>query len=411
MSVDLLWYGERGIVNAIVAALEASGVNGVEHLLRAVVWGNKSQPAWIGEIASVLLIVEIGCYDFGNPDLIIVCTTTSGSKYAVFVEAKVARYLSCTASNEKGMSRKKFNSSINGQLSLKFRLTQAISTWDGGACLAEPPAILKSYARHPQAGGLGDKSSRPRRLEKREVLSIFRSAGFANLPSSNCHIVALTWDREPFFSADDFAQSEFRPLFLSEDGTEQWEQVNSQIGWLGYGSIAESAALLDVLGAPYQQAVSTMFRQVIPPVVSDAVDPAWPAVTSYNINDTSRSKTVELLRKMEDLACHSFGRGSVRSVEGSTSVSPIDTVLIKLVPQNARSEEDEVIAMGISTSLARDEWSGHRFDGPKRFGRGANQRPFLFLELPVTEESLEVVDAMFAEIAEHLGLERIEESE
>jgi hypothetical protein len=89
----LCWYGERGIVNAIVSHVAASPRERVPALLQAVQWAGGMTPAWVPDIHNSTFFVEWGLADFGNPDLVVVSETPDGPR-CVFLEAKVGPYLS-----------------------------------------------------------------------------------------------------------------------------------------------------------------------------------------------------------------------------------------------------------------------------------------------------------------------------
>src|SRR5476649_2631572 len=91
---NVIWYGERGIINAAVAHVRRSGnfVGLIRNLLAATYWGTGSQPSWIETFSEAYLIVEVGLADFGDPDLILVCRTEAGLSYVVFLEAKAHSY-------------------------------------------------------------------------------------------------------------------------------------------------------------------------------------------------------------------------------------------------------------------------------------------------------------------------------
>lgn len=114
--IDLFWYGERGIVNALVIRIASLGVNGVRKLFSCIQWANVENNRWIDGIKSVRMVVEVGLGQFGDPDLIVVCTTTDGTRYTVFIEAKAVPYF--YSSEQGGRSR------IHRQLSLKYRFTR-----------------------------------------------------------------------------------------------------------------------------------------------------------------------------------------------------------------------------------------------------------------------------------------------
>jgi hypothetical protein len=197
---QIYWYGERGIVNAVIAHLTRSGdvTAEVKSLLSAVFWANPQRPKWLDSIEDVILIVEVGLADFGDPDLMIVCATKRGIKL-VFLEAKIVSYMDSMQSTLQsggakwGMTQKGFNSSINGQISLKYRFAKALSRWDGKApAISEAPGIFRAYQSR-----LNDSTAKApgRALAKPAILNgIFKPLGLCSLPEENCYYIALTWD-------------------------------------------------------------------------------------------------------------------------------------------------------------------------------------------------------------------------
>jgi hypothetical protein len=70
---QILWYGERGIINAFVTEMNRRGGAGAKAFLEEIKWADGGQPGWIRDVESVTYLVEIGLSEFGNPDLILVC--------------------------------------------------------------------------------------------------------------------------------------------------------------------------------------------------------------------------------------------------------------------------------------------------------------------------------------------------
>jgi hypothetical protein len=402
-SVKVSWYGERGVVNAVISALVEAGVPGAIAFLNAVAWAER--PEWLNDVRSVELIVEINCFEFGHPDLIVVCTTKDNNRFATFVEAKVIPYDLSAGSNRQGIRVRGFNSTINGQLSLKYRLALALSRWDGECDkLSESDSLYRAYKRPWSQLGLGDTIRWPRHLKKPNVLSLLRNAGLAGMPLSNFRFVAWTWDREPFFRTPAFDNSDQRPVFLDGDGNEQWQRMLPQLGWIGFKQIAESAKLQDFLGDEFRSAVNTMRESLEPaPVVDVTALNDLPGVTPYNILDNSDENTIQQLRAIEQLAASYFGEQSVEKGAGSSSISYAGKVMVKLVPRDHSLRE--YLMLGVSTSLGRDKWGGHSLGGPKKIGKGNNEQPFYTLDLPRTEKALEVASEVLLDVAEVCGIE------
>jgi hypothetical protein len=267
---QVFWYGERGIVNAVIAHLARGNAltEGMSSILRSITWADEQPPSWLADILHVNLVVEVGLADFGDPDLIIVCETSEGKKL-VFVEAKVVSYTdsmqstSASIGTRWGMMQPGFNSSINGQLTLKYRFAKALSCWDGEAvAIAESAQMFDAYQQK-----LNDSLSKApgRSLSKPSILKhVFKRLGLAGMPETQCHYVALTWDRHdnPFFSSSEVA-SNYLPIFLDEGARDVFHEMRGRIGWIGYRELHRA---LDLANSPeYMAAFRTMRDSDAPP--------------------------------------------------------------------------------------------------------------------------------------------------
>jgi len=243
------WYGERGIVNALVTHVAAAPDfhAEVKKLLSAVVWADGGTPPWIANIIRVRVIVEISLADFGNPDLMIVCDVRTVHPYLVFVEAKAKPYEFSCAPNRNNRDAG-FSSTINGQLALKYRFARALEAskadWNE---IAEPEELHTRYGER-----------RRRHLVKGEVRDVLAAYGLIGIPEERCYYVAFTWDDGPTRVFD--APIETRPSFQANDGRPLLGTMADRYGWLGYGNLEEHLKL----GAEYRNACHGMFSQPVP---------------------------------------------------------------------------------------------------------------------------------------------------
>ncbi len=208
----VIWYGERGILNAIALSLVVDTRSGLEHLLGVVEWGvetNKCSEIKFSYIDDVAVIVEPSFgrkHGFGDPDLMILFSDGKERK-CVFIEAKTSGYLKSAMSNK--IKGKGYYSSINGQLSLRYLLAKAEKT----------ETQIKSNGRS---------------LKKKGLLKILSTLGVCEIKEGNYYYIALTADKNnpirnidpdllPEFDRDDFAR----------------------LGWVNYEKIAGSPKLKD----------------------------------------------------------------------------------------------------------------------------------------------------------------------
>ena len=325
---NVFWYGERGIINAVVAHVSTSGdfVSSVRNLLKATCWGNGNRPSWIDDFSDAHLIVEVGLADFGDPDLLIICRTGSGMIHLVFLEAKAQSYTDSMQQTSPlrgakwGMEQDGFNSSINGQLTLKYRFANALSLWDGRApAISESQSLFEAYQVR-----LNDspKKSPGRSLAKPSILTgIFGRLGLAGLPEANCHYIALTWDCESkaFFNSRD-VPSNYLPVFLGDAGEERFSTMLDRIGWIGYKQLEDALGLSN---APeYKAAFTTMLGS------------PEPTLSFYAERRQGRWETFpsEIIRLGEDLAI-ALGTVRVQRVAGSFSLKDENNQTVgKIVP-------------------------------------------------------------------------------
>ena len=233
---EIIMYGERGIVNAIVAYLmdPTASIERCREFFSVINWGeNNGKIDWISRLQNVDAVVEVGLGQFGDPDLIFVCTLNDHTKKYIFIEAKVVPYVISAISNSEGMRTRGFNSSINGQLSLKYRFVQALKLWNGKTSIIEPEEQFSSYREH-----LNDSKSNPRLLAKKSILAnILKRIGLYNINPENCYFVALTNDKEPgpFVKVAE----EYLPCILNNNGKNIWGEVVNQFGWIGFDILPE----------------------------------------------------------------------------------------------------------------------------------------------------------------------------
>ena len=403
--VSVLWYGERGVVNSLVIAIQAGGASAVSALLRQVKWADNSQRAWLSTIVSVSMIVEPGCSQFGDPDLILVLTTKNSQRYVVYVEAKVVTYEASAVSNLNGMKEKKFNSAINGQLSLRYRMSLALAQWNGSANLVEPATIYNQYRRRSEDGGINEKLSKPRHLLKRSVLQLLRDAGVHGVPPEHFYFLAVTSDHQLDLSA--MMSLDVLPLFLDHQGNDVWDQISSRVGWLGFASI-DLSRLNELLATSYRQALGTMLETaqqppIFPPPQENAGAAPMNTINSYNIEDKSSAATKSQLTALEAAATALTDAWKVTRSPGSTSVIFSGKTIAKFVPQGYQTSE--FLMLGISTLFERSAWNGHTLIGPELFGRGDQQQPFYWLELPTDSTGVDMAEGILAELATVCGAE------
>lgn len=344
----IYWYGERGIVNAVVSHICRGElvVDNIESVLSSVLWGNGTAPDWVSRIQDVALVVEVGLADFGDPDLLIICDTAFGKKL-VFVEAKVVSYTESMLStspdgtNRWGMLQEGFNSSINGQITLKYRFAKALSRWDGvSAVIAEDEAVFKAYMER-----LNDAGSKApgRTLVKETILKgIFKRLGLHGISEDSCYFIALTWDtRAKCFLSHDGVSADYLPVFLDSRGTDVFAVSLRRIGWLGYAELNSALQLSDSL--EYRTAFATM------------LDSFEPSETFYSERRSGRwSSFPEWVQSLATDIANCFD-SHIERKEGSFSLHDENSQIIaKIMPR----EKDVFLGVndGLSALNPPEQW-------------------------------------------------------
>lgn len=373
------WYGERGVINAMVTHLEANGTG--PQFLRCIHWAIAPAPAWVGKVTDVSFIVELGLADFGNPDLIMVCKVSDDNlPYCVFVEAKVVPYDASAMPNEPGMAAEGFNSSINGQLALKFRFARSLAAGVGGAAiLAEPREVHLGYQV-----GLRDPKIAPRRLQKRAIIEqVLTSHNLVGLQFDHFAFVALTWDHSPFFNLN----GNVLPRFFSEPDHDCYGEMRSRVGWIGYHRLDT----VEGLRAAFEPALTLMVGALAPQQIPNEGPQTLTSQPIVNLPGPLQQLTQVLFTMCTDR----FGIRCVKLLNGSVSVEPISRVEAKIVP---RTEDGQsFVYVGV-----RPEWPLNDWAGQDVMQRQFNRQLFQFVRLQANEMAATAFEGIIENLREAL---------
>lgn len=387
------FYGERGLVDSLLLDLQAAGkladlLNGVEFPFR--------NPTRLGIAADaeIVVVVEAGFggnrAGFGWPDAILIATLPTGGKVVCFVEAKAGLYADEAADFT---DRKKgFNSKINGQLSLRFRLAQALRAYRrGGKRLVEPDDVARAYG----------EQGRPRRLVKadnlRKVVEPYLLAADEN-QTVEYLFVALTDDDANVWQgmADDSPRLPFvpNPLAADEDAPEDlwvvsrntpWADNKKAFGWVGFRAVedlvkdgplfARARHFLDAKRAEREgraAAGAADKARNIGPKEGGRWKKFGPDSPTIRLRDRIRSIIRDAIRGT-DLA---YDDGP----DGSDSVIGVaDDRLVKVWPPLDEFRE-AAVCLGVNTSVSGFP-DGVLAGGRKNRPRGVNNVPFQIIGL------------------------------
>ncbi len=285
------------------------------------------------------MLVEWGLADFGNPDLVVVAYTPTGP-HCIFIEAKVGPYLTSMMPNRVGMRRAGFNSSINGQLALKYRFANALAKMTSAdGSIEEPTELARQYRLQ-----LADPRSMPRRLVQPKIVRMFREYGLAGIPESRCSYVALTWDSEerPYYHDPFVAREDGLPAFRNDVGKDVFDAVRPRLGWLGFQHLQADLGLDQV--AEYRAVFAIMFPNLIP----DAQ--AYAAAESGFLGDEISAESLTQAAQFREL----FPAHKVVATKGSFSVLENGETIAKIIPRR------DSVFVGIRDTKSPHLWfSGH----------------------------------------------------
>ena len=389
--MKVTWYGERGIVNSIVVGLQRADISIAKEFLKGIQWAEGPVQDWIERIQSIEMLVEVGCSNFGSPDLIMVCKTEEERPYCVFIEAKVIGYEDSAKSIKKGMRNKQFNSSINGQISLKYRMAIALSQWsDQKKNLIEPNDLFEKYKSW---NGFNEDRKKPRRLNKGGVLKLLGAAGLGALPLKQFRFVALTWDNKAFFEKVNFPQSDKRPPFLDDHGKECWEAIRSQVGWLGFSKLNEQK-IVDYLGEDFTNASNTML-----------IDPTPVQIEGKNYELIGKNTSSDVGKKLKEMIEEIFQDKAVRlELKGdilNVQAKNRSKGRIKIFGEKKGDKDIPEIFLGVSASLGRKVWGDRSFDEIMFIEKEEDKYRFYILNLGSNlNEAVEIICRVIADFIE-----------
>jgi hypothetical protein len=229
-------WGERGLIATFFADLhQLDDMAEVQSFLKmAGLFQEQAESHGTPEKIYSIIEPDFGNKGFGHPDAIL------GIKYSdryivVIVEAKRVNFeKACWTSSRRGED--KFNSKLNGQLELDYRLAMAFSKFKkGDSDLTEPEWVLATDYKDNLKG-------RPRSLQKpnvlKDVVSLFSGEEF----DQYYYLVITTDEANPLDTVDKtFLPQLFNPHLAGNNLTfpNCWMEFRKQFGWLNYDKMKQ----------------------------------------------------------------------------------------------------------------------------------------------------------------------------
>ena len=393
MSSNVTLYGERGIVFGLVLDI-AEHLDRVRDVLLAIDWCSSADTYWIEEITDVHFIVEPSFGQFGQPDLLVVCSLGDQSHRILFIETKTTCYEASAKSNATGMvSKTSFNSSINGQLSLDYRFAFALSSrGEQSYWVVEPQALFEQYSRC-----LKETAKGPRKLKKSLTLRTIVDRWLRELHLSHCFFVALTRDAglNPLKQAED----DKKPLLLDEGGRNVWQQCSKQFGFLSLEKLDRE--ILDVDGFFHTACRTYIGDWSRATRHRDFEGRQVPMVHWREFPDEFRRASTQLARRIEEETVP--WATSDPCVKGSFTFLVNGKRVGKLVPENP-DLPSLLVGFSYAVDDAQDFAEQLRDCEPCKYG--VKWEPFLMVEADPTTQGTEIVERMVAFLEHVHGLPR-----
>ena len=91
MSREIVFYGEKGILNSIVLDIQGD-IAKQKQFIRSIILADKSKLSWVDSVHTVKCFMAPSLDQFGNPDMIMEAVTTDGEKYVLFIVTTTATY-------------------------------------------------------------------------------------------------------------------------------------------------------------------------------------------------------------------------------------------------------------------------------------------------------------------------------
>jgi hypothetical protein len=227
-NISFKMWGERGLVATFFMDLcQTPDLQAISDFLE-VAYNLKSPIKDTGALEQFTCVIEpdFGNRGFGRPDAILRFDCSSRS-FVVILEAKLTGFAeACWLRSRRGEPT--FNSKLNGQLELNYRLAMALARFKDGMNMLEESKWV------PQSP-YGDS----RILKKDSVIkTLVPQFSDKNLRLEDYYYLVVTTDeKNPFGGAkEQYLPQLFKAEMYDDDLTfvDRWQELKSQFGWLNY---------------------------------------------------------------------------------------------------------------------------------------------------------------------------------
>ncbi len=269
MSREVVYYGERGILNSIV--LDTKGdIAKQKQFLRTIVLADKSKLGWVDDVEMVKYFVEPHFDRFGKVDLIMKAITKNNDKYVLFFETKFNSYeysaINMTQLEEMDneyfpKSYRNNSSKVNIQLAVLYRFIQAYKN----TLLEEDECINNIIDESSEVGSIYNDDMK-RSLENWNMLDYWNK-NFRDV--KEYYFIALTNDSKQIIEAKNLGSRYFpfnRQEILPPIGKKQWEIDKNKFGITTYETLEDKNVISREAGYYKDSCELMMFY---PPTILD----------------------------------------------------------------------------------------------------------------------------------------------
>jgi hypothetical protein len=342
---SIVFYGERGVVNLITLELSKDIEKG-KQFLSLIKFNEGYVPRWIQKVKSLYYFVELSFAEFGNPDLVILCEDTDNKKHLVFVEAKLVRYEDSAVNLRTAKRENGINSRINAQLTLKYRLSEALRLRLKGQDIEEDQNIHCLYAPLPTESARGR-----RRVKKQDILGLC-DRYFSDV--EDYLFVAMTDNDE---KDEPFKDEELSPLIVDKLKKDLSPLCGKDFGIITYRSIRKIQGMPDIN-------VGTSITGMIPESLRTV---NWEKFSPF-IKNKLRKQIQSLVNKSignivsPDKACKEYS--------GSDSYTVAQRTIIKIIPLMDKNGQEESVLLAVLSGLVSAAGLSHKYfpDGSYKIG-------------------------------------------
>ena len=319
MSKEVVFYGERGILNSIILDTQGN-IAKQKQLLRSIVLADRSKLNWVDDVYLVRYFVEPNFDEFGNADVIIEAIARNSEKYVLFVEIKINsyEYSALTMEPIKEMDNEYFPKSyrnncdkLNIKLAILYRFIQAFKS----NLSDDNNIITKIQEQYDVRHTYNDKIER--KLENRTILNYWYER-FAD--TKEYYFIALTNDSHEILEGNNL-KSDLFPFnnknMLPPIGKVQWEEDKNKFGIITYETLLNKNIISKDEG--YYEDVSELML-FNPPTLA-AYNKERKISTSVSINKDKWGESQEILYNLLkdinvlDMDLKSFLKEFIESIE------------------------------------------------------------------------------------------------